>query len=184
MSQIQSFVTGEGPGPGPVLSLTGDIGGAVGPVNGGPNNGTIFIEGEVIGGQAFAIIEGNPATNTLNVVALTDEVTTNNGVATNFPVAFYTLDPSQAVVFTANVIGHRDDFSAACGGIVTGAARRAAAGGAILVGTNALASEDSGAGVPQFGLQLNGNSLNVYAQGLAGQTWNWTCTYQYQVNLN
>ena len=53
----------------------------------------------------------------------------------------------------------------------------------MLAGTSSLANEDAPVGVPQFGIQLNGNSINVYAQGLVGQTWNWTCTYQFQVNL-
>lgn len=179
MSQIQTFVASEGPGPGPVLSLTGDIGGAVGP-NGA---GTIFVEGEVVSGQAFAIIEGNPGTNTLNVVALTDELTTNDATRTYFPVAFYAVQPSQAVVMTANIIGHKNDFSAACGGFCTGVVRRAAVGGAVAVGGNTLSSEDSTTGVPFFAIGLNGNEIGVSVAGVAGETWNWTCTYQYQVNL-
>jgi hypothetical protein len=176
MSQIQSFVGSMGPA-GPILTLTGDIGGAV-----GPTGGNINIVGEVVGGQAFAIIEGNPGTSTLNVVARTDEVVTNDAVFTFFPNAFYALANNQAVVMTANVIGHKDDFSAACGGFCVGIVRRAGAG-AIFVGDNALASEDSGPGIPQFGISNNGNNIQVIVQGVAGETWNWTCTYQYQVNL-
>lgn len=187
MSQFNVFVTSEGPGPGPVLALAGDNYNILDPNTvAAPNGlGIIFIKGEVATGQRFATVEVDTLSipNTLSIVASTDEVSTNNGVATNFPLAFYALTASQAVVFTANVVGHRDDFSAACGGIVTGVARRAAAGGSMLAGTSSLANEDAPVGVPQFGIQLNGNSINVYAQGLVGQTWNWTCTYQFQVNL-
>ena len=163
---------------GPILTLTGDIGGAVGP----DGAGNINILGEIVSGQGFASIEGNPGTNTLNVVALTDTVTTIDAVATDFPFAIFALPASTSVVMSAHVIGNKDDYTAACGGFVVGCARRAGAG-AIFIGDNVLASEDSGAGTPQFGIRVSGNNIVVYAQGLGGETWNWTCTYSYQVQL-
>jgi hypothetical protein len=180
MSQIQSFIGSGGPGGGPVLSLQGDSGGVIAP-NGA---GNINILGENNSAtNAFAQVVGNPATHTLSILPVSDAVITNNAVATFFPVALALLFPSSTVVMTATVIGHRDDFSASCGGFATGVARRGAAGGTVFVGDNALANEDAPVGVPQFGIGVNGNNIGVYAQGLAGQTWNWTCTYTYQFNL-
>jgi len=177
MSQVQSFVGSMGPA-GPILTLTGDVGGPVAP----DGLGNIDIVGEVTAGQGFASIEGDPGTNTLNVVARHDEVTTNNAAVTSFVNTTVAVPLNTAIVMTANVIGNRDDYSAACGGLATGVVRRAG-GAAVFVGGNVLQSEDAAAGVPQFGIQANGNNIEVYAQGLVGQTWNWTCTFQYQVQL-
>ena len=65
---------------------------------------------------------------------------------------------------------------------MSGCVRRDA-GAAVFIGDNTLASEDSGSGTPQFGINVDGNDIVVYVQGLAGETWNWTCTYTYQVQL-
>jgi len=178
MSQIQSFVQSMGPA-GPILTLTGDIGGPVGP----DGAGNINIEGEVTAGQAFATIEGNPGANTLNVVARHDEIATADNVITFFPNARVTVPASNAVVMSAHVIGFRSDFSAGCGGFAVGCARRQAAGGTIFIGNNVLSSEDSAAGIPEFGVNVDGNDIAVFVRGTNLENWNWTCTFQYQFEL-
>lgn len=180
MSQIQSFVLSEGPGTGPIFTLTGDTGGAITPTNPG---GNINIEGQVLNGVGFVTVAGTLGNNTLNILPLLDELTTNDATRTYFPNAFYTLTPSHAVVMTATVVGHKSDFSAASGGFCTGVARMGAAGGAIVVGGNTISSEDSTTGVAIFAIGLNGNNIQVSVAGVAGETWNWTCTFQYLVNL-
>ena len=185
MSQIQSFGIGLMPPAGPILTLTGDVGGAVSPVLVGPNAGTIFVLGESSPTDTgFVSVSGNPGISTLSILPLQDTVTTNDAVQTAFPLTTFPIAVNSSIVMSAHVIGNRDDFSAACGGFVVACGRRVG-GGAILVANNnnVLASEDRVGGTPQFGIQVNGNDIEIYAQGLALQTWNWTCTYTYQVQL-
>lgn len=184
MSQIQTFITGMGPG-GPILTLSGDIGPAVGP----DGAGNITIEGAGNTTYGFGLLTSiataeNPVigANTLQVIPLFDTVTTNNAAQTFFAAATFAIPVNTSVVMSAHVIGNIDDYSAACGGYTVGCARRAAAG-AIIVGNNTLASEDAPAGIPTFGIDLNGNSINVYVRGVAAEIWNWTCTFTFQVQL-
>jgi len=177
MSQIQSYVMGEGPA-GPILTLTGDIGGPV-----GPTGGNINIVGEVIGGQVFASVEGSPGTSTLNVVARTDITITTDNVQTFFPSAFAVVAPFSAYVMSAQIIGIKSDYTAGCGGFAVGCARRTGVGGPVLIGNNNLSSEDSTTGSPEFGIDIDNNTLGVFVRGVNGETWNWTCTFQYQIEL-
>lgn len=179
MSQIQSFISAN-PTPGTLLTLTGDSGGAVAPD--GAGNIDIFSTSASVG---FAEIIGSPIIpSTLFIGPLTGAAATNDNVFTfinvALPITFPTVIASSAYVLSANVIGSRDDFSASCGGFCTGVARREAVGNALLVGENTLASKDSPVGTPTFKVDLDGNVLGVFVQGLAGQTWNWTCTFTYQ----
>ena len=180
MSQIQTFGMAGIPPAGPVLTLTGDTGGAVSP--GGGNIDIISLSTTI----GFAEVIGNILPNTLYIAPLGAAITTNDAVATYFvpvaPVAFPTLPASSAYVLSANIIGSRDDFTASCGGFTTGAFRREAVGGTILVGGSyqTLANEDAPVGTPTFGVGVNGNTAAVFVQGLAGQTWNWSCTFTFQ----
>jgi hypothetical protein len=182
MSQIQSFVLSEGPGSGPVFTLTGDTGGAITPTNPG---GNINIEGQVLPQVGFATVAGTPVNNTLNILPLLDEVTTNNNSITFFPHAYfdYTITSltSFAIVFNASVVGYQTGFSNACGGFVSGVARKTTAGAVTMTGFDPLLSRDVGGVV--FGIGVNGNQVGVFVQGLNAETWNWTCTFQYLVNL-
>lgn len=177
MSQIQSFVGSMGPS-GPILTLTGDSGGAV-----GPTGGNIDVLGEGIPVQAFATVSGNPATSTLNITARTDIIITTDDVITFFPAAFVTVAPFSAYVMNANIIGIKSDYTAGCGGFVVGCARRTGIGAPILIGYNPLLSEDSITGSPEFGIDIDANTLGVFVRGVNEETWNWTCTFQYQVEL-
>lgn len=179
MSQIQNFGSGGGGG-GALNTLTGDSGGAVVPVG---NNIDIVSISSTLG---FAEIIGNALPGTLYIAPLGASITTNDGTATFFvpvaPVAFPTVGFSSAYVLSANVVGSRDDYSASCGGFTTGVFRREAVGGVILVGGSyqTLANEDAPVGTPTFGVGVNGTQAAVFVQGLAGQTWNWSCTFTFQ----
>ena len=174
MSQIQSFGIGSGPLPPTVIStLTGDVGGPVSPA---ANNIDIVAISLGIG---FAEVVGGLLPNTLFIDPLIAQGTTNDGIVTflvpsSAPVVFPTLVPSSAYVLSANVIGSRDDYTASCGGFTTGAFRREAVGGTILVGGSyqTLANEDAPVGTPTFGVGVDGNTATVFVQGLAGQIWN------------
>lgn len=178
MSQNQSFGSGGGGG-GSLNTLTGDIGPAVTPT---ANNINVLglIDTDI---SVFAVTDGSIAASTLKIGPAFDAIQTTDAVPKTFDIAQYDLAPSTAVVITANVIGAKDDYTAACGGLVTGIARRAAAGGTVLVGQNPLLSRDSNTGLPIFGLLLDGNAIKVGVMGVAAETWNWTCTYQYQKQI-
>jgi hypothetical protein len=191
MSQIQSFVTGEGPGPGPVLALAGDnYNGADPNTVAAPNGlGIIFIKGEVTTGQSFATVEVDTAVipNTLSIVASTDVVTTNDNIITFFPFAHFDwsaqLPPLTqfAIVFSANVIGYQAGFTGVCGGFVSSVAYKASAGNLTSPGYAPLMNRDV-ANVT-YGIGINGTQFGVFVQGLNGEAWTWTCNYQYQINL-
>ena len=180
MSQFQSFESGAGPGPGPILDLVGDNGVIVAPTSPG---GTIFIKGQTTSAFGFSKVNGDAAAHTLTIVPLSNTVATADASGTFFPLAFVPLDVNQAVVMSAHVIGVKTDYSAACGGYVTGVARRDAVNPAVFVGQSIDMSRDSMTGTPIFGILLNGNNLNVIVSGVALETWNWTCTYEWTYQI-
>ena len=193
MSQIQSFESSVVPPVGgPILTLTGDQGAAIAPTLGNVNiQATPSIDGpnpDRLYGFALltsVVTDENPVmpASTLKIEPYNDKVTTADAVATTFVKTGIAIDNSEAWVINATVIGNRDDYSAASGGFVSGVVRRAAAGGAILVGDGSLPSGDAVGGIALFGLILVGNTVFVYVQGIAGQTWNWTCTFSFQKQL-
>lgn len=177
MSQIQSFESSVVPPVGgPVLSLKGDA-----PLNLPvlPTLGNINIQGKTTSAFGFSKVNGDPGSSTLSIVPLSDTLTTLNAVPTVFVNAVFALSANEAVVFSANVIGNKSDYSAACGGYVTAVARRDAVNPTVLVGQSPLLSRDPGTSI--FGIILDGNSIKVGVQGIAAETWNWTCTYQWTV---
>ena len=177
MSQIQSFESSVVPPVGgPVLSLKGDA-----PLNLPvlPTLGNINIQGKTTSAFGFSKVNGDPGSSTLSIVPLSNTVSTVGAGLTYFPLAVVPLIANQAVVMSANVIGNRDDYSAGCGGYVTACARRDAVNPSVGIGESPLISRDSLNGNPIFGIILNGNDLNVVVAGVAGETWNWTCTYQW-----
>jgi len=174
MSQIQGFGLAGIPPSGPLLTLTGDIGPAVTPIGGNIN---IVGTAESLVRKSV-VVDGTVAAGTLNIISAFDVVQTTDAVPVVFPFAVFSLTADTAVVFSANVIGAKDDYTAACGGYVTGIARKDGVNPTVLVGQSPLLSRDPGLSL--FGLLLNGDDINVGVQGIAGETWNWTCTYQYQ----
>ena len=179
MSQIQSFNNNGVIPPigGPVMTLTGDTGGAISPAL-----GNINVLGQFENSVAqFAVVQGDAGTNTLGVAAPFDRIQTVGTTPGIFALAQYTLNPSKALVMSANVIGVKSDYTASCGGYVVGVARREAAGNAVFVGEETSLSHDSIGNQPFFGFLIgsDGNTLTLGVIGVAGETWNWTCTYQY-----
>ncbi len=184
MSQIQSFIMSEGPA-GPILTLTGNIGGPVMPTGGNINivGGSNNIPPTAIPSTSFgfATVQGNAST--LTIAPMADTIATADNVITFFPIARTTVPAGNAVVMSAHVIGFRSDFSAGCGGFAVGCARRQLAGGTIFIGNNVLSSEDSAGGIPEFGVNVDGNDIAVFVRGVNLENWNWTCTFQYQFEL-
>lgn len=103
--------------------------------------------------------------------------------ATPFRFFEIELQTNQGITIFSTISAMRSDFSAYCGGDITGCARRAGAG-AVLVGApvkNVL--EDSG-GSPTFDIDVSGNLVRIMLTGIAAQTWNWTGNIQYQLIEN
>lgn len=179
MSQIQSFGMGGIPPAGPILTLTGDIGGPVGPTGGNIN----ILGKDTLPSYGLIEVDGTPGSSTLSIAPLLDAVATVNAVPTTFPTAGFALLPNNSIVFSAYIIGNKSDYSAACGGFVTAVARRDAINPTVLVGQSPLLSRDSTTGLPIYGILLDGNSIKVGVQGVAAENWNWFCSYQW-VSLN
>lgn len=186
MSQIQTFGMGGIPPAGPVLRIGDDLGNTV-----GPTGGNIYIQGipstdamnlDILYGFVVVteqITQLNPVmpASTLKIEPLHDTITTNDAVVTVFPNTVVPITASEAWVLNATIIGARDDYTASAGGYFSGVARRPAVGAATLTGDNGLFNSD----VPlvDFGITVVGNDMYVYAQGRAGETWNWTCTFTF-----
>lgn len=168
MSQAGSFF--EGSGPTDVESLTGNIGGPVGPD--GANNIN------VIGDEDSGIfVDGTPFNNTLTI-SNTNLTRVQVQTTDDTPTTLYslTLTPGSVITLDAIVSGLRDDNDSGVGGRVTGVARRSA-GSAILVGLPniSFAAEDAGG----FQVIVSGNDILLQVIGEAAQTYNWTGLVQF-----
>lgn len=176
MSQIQSFLESAGPGPGPVLSLTGDTGGAVGP----DGTGNINILGQAVATTGFGTLIGNALANTLEVLPLiTPTITTID--ATNTTIFALTLPNNSAVVIRALIIGVRNDFSSVYSADWVVPARKN--GIAAVTGAAAAGSEPTdyvGNPPPASGIAFSATQALVRVRGTEGQTWNWTAQISYQ----
>lgn len=168
MSQISSVILGTTPTTGPVLTLTGNTGGAVSPTGGG----TINVIGDASGTITVA---GNIGTNTLTI---TDSSRVTSSVQTTdaTPTTLYslTLANNRAATLNALVAGAKSDYSAAIGGLMTGTARKQGAGVAIEVDDTPSPAHDSGTGNPTVQFVVSGNDIILQVTGEAGITYNWT----------
>lgn len=90
-----------------------------------------------------------------------------------------TLAASTSANIFANVVGTISDYSAAIGGTVNGGARRAVAGGAVLMGSPIASFSEDSAGAPDLDIVVSGNNMIVRVTGVAAQTWNWRGLIQY-----
>lgn len=151
---------------GPVLTLTPNAGGPVSPVA-----GTIAVIGDAITlttsnngpGSLLITLEGQTANTVTTIDATPTEI-----------FSYSLAGTGEAVTLSAEIIGHKADFSAACGGtIFTVARRQAAMAAAPLFGTNINTNEDSTTGAPSFQATLVGNDVVVEVIGEAGITYNW-----------
>lgn len=188
MSQIQSFVGSMGPA-GPILTLTGDNSPGSPPiVPVAPDiNGNINILSEtnppiVFAGPpayGFAVVEGNPATNTLFIAPLATLATTVDAVPADIFELLVVTNTS--VVVTANVIGVANDFSATCGGIITVIGRNDGTGTVVKSG-GVIVTDYVGNPPPEVASGTLGNRLVISVQGVAGETWDWTAQITYIFN--
>ncbi len=177
MSQIQSFIQSMGPA-GPILTLTGDIGGAVGP----DGAGNINIRSEFNPtGYGFASIEGTPLSNRLDVTPINATVTTND--ATTTTIYQLTLANNTAAIIRARIIALRDDFSNMAGGDIIIVGRKPGAGAVTGLSSGQVLTDYIGNPPPTAGGGSDATHLLVRVRGTAGEVWNWTAAIMYQFEL-
>lgn len=177
MSQIQSFVQSMGPA-GPILTLTGDIGGPVGP----DGAGNINIRSEFLPtAYGFATIEGTPGSFRLDVAPITATVSTND--ATTTTIYQLTLANNTAAVIRARIVGLRDDFSNMAGGDIIIIGRKPGAGAVTGLSSGQVLTDYIGNPPPTAGGGADATHLLVRVRGIVGQTWNWTAAIMYQFEL-
>ena len=167
MSQFIVFNPAGPSGTGPVLSLTGNDSLTVVPTAGG----TINVVGD---GLTLTTTKNGANTLLVSIEGQTaNTVTTNDATPTEI-FSYSLASTGEAVTLSADIIGHKADFSAACGGtIFTVARREAGMAAAPLFGTNVNPNEDSTTGAPTFQATLVGNDVVVEVIGEAGITYNW-----------
>lgn len=175
MSQIQSFLESAGPGPGPVLSLTGDSGGAVAP-NGA---GTIFVDGEDNPGLAImAQTEGGLEANHLSILPYSFDSTTI-GAVTN---TIYSLAIPNNFVATvrARIVAQNTTFTACAGGDIIVVGRNPGGTGVVATsGGSGIVTDYVGNPPPTVIGTASGNNLIIQVTGVTGQTWLWTAAIMY-----
>jgi len=92
--------------------------------------------------------------------------------------AAITLSTNTMVTVEARINGFRSDYSASCGGRIFYVARRVA-GSAVEVGAPVVDVIEDSASAPTVDADVSGNDVRLLVQGVAGQTWNWVVTYNY-----
>lgn len=171
MSQLSSIILGSSPFVGPVLTLTGDAGGPVGPTVGGTIN--------LLSSNTSTItIIGNPGTNTLTFSLsnqLVGEVTTVDNTPTNVPGLLVTMLPQNGVNITTNFVAVIDDYSAIRTGVSAVAARRPAIGATVIDSPVVNYTSNKTPGFfPKVTYQLVGNDVSFTVIGEPATTIKWT----------
>jgi len=166
MSQSGVYYTGT-PGVGPVDTLTGDVGGAVGP------DGASNIN--IVGG-ANVYVTGNPGTNTLTIdVEGGDEGTGQTIGAVTANIITFALGAAAGVYeFSVRIAAFESTTPAGAGYRINAAVRTTGAAGA-LIGVNAIDTFEEAALVGcAVAIVVVGNNAIVQVTGVAALTIDWT----------
>lgn len=165
---------------GPILTLTGNTGGAITPVAGNIN----------VVGDGITL---STAKNGAGTLLISLENTTSNTLTTNDGAYHTIIDyamnvAGEAVTVNGSIVGTRtdgaNDYNAMCGGQFTFTARLVGGSGtAVLLNRDVSSqSEDSSTGNAAFDVVASGSSILVQVRGEAAQTWNWKALINF-VNL-
>lgn len=149
-----------------IETLTGDIGGPVGPTGGNIN----------IVGDTEILVDGDPGTSTLTITLVNINTATVQTTDDTPTILFsHTVDEGSAVIIEGDVISAKADYSAAIGGTIFVVGRRAVGDPIVtLVPTPQVNSvEDSTTGDPEFDGDVSGTDLVIAVQGEVGVTYNW-----------
>lgn len=166
MSQSGVYYTGT-PGVGPVDTLSGNVGGAVGP------DGASNIN--VVGG-ANILVTGNPATNTLTVDLEGGATGTGQTIgAVTDDVITFALGAAAGVYEISVRIAGFDAVTPAGAGYRINAAVRTTGAAGILIGVNAVDTFEEAALVAgSVAIVVIGNDAIVRVTGVAGLTIDWS----------
>lgn len=177
MSQITSYIVNGTSGSGPVMTLTGNSGGAVAP-NGAANiNVVADTQASTIPPTGFTFI-GNQVANTLTFEQFNYSAVTVG--ATSSVIFTLPMATNSSVQIRAEVVALRDDKSSGgCGFVVGGATRAAGAPTVLEIGFNMLDNEALGS--LETRLEVSGNDLIVFVSGIAGTTFDWSAYVRYTV---
>lgn len=172
MSQITTINSGGGGGGGDVLTITGDVGGPVGPDGGGNIN--------VIGSSAsFIAVFGSPGTSTLTVTntnQLVAGITTVDAAFVPVSAIPVTVPNNSGVFVEARFLAVTQDRSRIRGGYGSAMARRVGAGAVLLnVGDTFTYVGPKNAGFfPQARFIVSGTSIELEVSGILATIIDWT----------
>lgn len=154
---------------GPIVTLTGNTGGAVPP----DGAGNIDIVGAV---DSFVTVTGTIGTNTLEISLLNElvaTITTVDDVPTSVPALLFPISAGRAVFIAYEVIAAFADYSEMFNGVITQGVIRDAINPAVLQAGQDNTFTTGFAGTPATNVQLIGNSVDFQVIGVAATTINW-----------
>jgi hypothetical protein len=165
MSHSGALNGGSGGG-GPVSTLTGNTGGAVGP-DGASNINVI--------GSGAITVTGNAGTHTLTITDQLVQIGTATTVgATTATLITIPLAASQSVMIQCILTAYESTTPTAFGGQIIGAVFRAgAAAAAVLPNPDPFSSEGGAIPNATMNISASGNNALVTVTGQAGLTLNW-----------
>jgi hypothetical protein len=171
MSQILQSGAGGPPPAAGIQTITGNVGGAVGPDGGGNVD---FV------GAGTVTVTGNPGTNTLTITI------NNSGTANAQTVGAVTVNlislavaDSQMVTITAVINGLRDTFADAYGANVIFTVYRPAGGDVTIVGAPIINANNTSLVDISGTVDVGTETARINVIGVAAQTWNWTSVYEF-----
>jgi hypothetical protein len=174
VSQAGIFELGN-PGALDVQTLTGNIGGAVGPTAGGNIN--------ILGDNTYIRVTGNPGTNTLTISELNSDVVTGQtiGAVTADIFTLTILNPLSAVSIVAEIMAASDDYLEAGNYFITGGARRAGGVAVLPIGGLGGILNATDFALAAVDIVVSGNDVIVRVTGEALTTINWRARVRYQL---
>jgi len=176
MSQITTSIMNIGPA-GPIVTLTGNSGGAVAP----DGAGNIDVVGAT---NSFMTVTGTPGSNLLTISKLDESFTvvnTTDAVPYQVGSMDFPFTVARAVVLTYELVAvFSDTYSEMFAGIISDAF--------LYDGVNPIAPQIGGentftdgfAGTPSVYMQINGLTVELYVVGVAATNIRWKVVQHYQ----
>lgn len=121
-------------------------------------------------------------TSSSNIQKQASVQTTNNSATDLVQVV---MAAGQMLTLEARVNGFKSDYSSCIGARIFATFRRSTAGNVTVVGTSIIDICEDPAGTDVTVIADTANQeATIQITGIAGETWNWVCTYQYHLTLS
>jgi hypothetical protein len=174
MSQIYRVIE-TGGAAGPILTLTGNSGGAIAPTAGNIN---VIFDPTQPGAGATSKTAGS--TLTINSWIKTSATTNDDST----PVNLYALTLANNTAVTINLLINALSSDFTRSGAGAGRVGAVNNGGAVtIIGTPALSLVvDPNGNTAQLGVSISGTTVQIFAIGEAGVTYNWESLVYYVIN--